>query len=359
MLFVIIFIICLNILVFVHELGHFLVAKKNGLKVEEFGMGIPPRIFGIKKGETLYSLNALPIGGFVRIYGEDGAHPEEKNSFASRPPLTRAKILIAGIVMNLIFGIMLFIVGLNIGIPTVVDEKNIAYVKDIKLSVLQVQKDSPAEAVGIKMGDRILKISYADKEILNPSVEELQRFSKEYVGKEITMQIERGNKNLEIKITPRETKDENQGALGVVIGETGFLRYPFFKSVWEGIRYALGLFVNIFVMIFVFLKSLIFQGKMLGEVAGPVGITVLGSETLKLGIGYFLQFLATLSVYLAAINLVPFPALDGSRIVFAILEKIRGKAVPSKIENLIHSIGFVILLLIFFVITYKDIAKLF
>jgi len=359
MLFIIIFIICLNILVFIHELGHFLVAKRNGLKVEEFGMGIPPRIFGIKKGETIYSLNALPIGGFVRIYGEDGAHIEEKNSFASRPPFTRAKILIAGIVMNLIFGIMLFIIGLNIGIPTVVDEKNIAYVKDIKLSVLQVQKESPAETAGLKMGDRILKVSYGKEELLNPSVEELQKFSKSYIGKEITMNIERGKQNLEIKITPRETNDENQGAMGVVIGETGFLRYPFFKTIWEGIKYGLGLFVNIFVMLFIFLKSLIFQGKMLGEVAGPVGITVLGSETLKLGIGYFLQFLATLSVYLAAINLVPFPALDGSRIFFTLLEKIRGKAVSPKIENLIHSIGFAILLFIFFIITYKDIAKLF
>ncbi len=358
-MFIIIFIISLNLLVFIHELGHFIVAKKHGLKVEEFGLGIPPRLFGIKKGETIYSLNALLIGGFVKIYGEDGANKEDVRSFASRPPKIRMKILAAGVIMNLLFGILLFIVGFNIGTPSVATDKNINDLRGVKLSILQVQKNSPAEAAGLKMGDRILEIFNNDKVIANPVVEEFQKFSDENVGKEIGLKIERGKEVFVKKIIPRQTKNENEGAVGVVIAETGYLHYSFFKSAWEGIKYGINLFLNVFIMIFVFLKSLIFHGRMIGEVAGPVGITTLGAQALKLGIGYFIQFLATLSVYLSAINLVPFPALDGSRLFFVFIEKLRGKAVSTKVENLIHTIGFAILLLIFFVITYRDIARLF
>lgn len=358
-MFAIIFIISLNILIFIHELGHFLVAKKKGLKVEEFGLGIPPRIFGIKKGETIYSINALPIGGFVKIYGEDGSHADKKESFANRSAGTRIKILAAGVFMNLIFGIVLFVVGFNIGIPAVAESQNLTFMKDIKTSILEVQKNSPAEAAGLKMGDRILLLQKGEEIIENPTVEELQQFTRKYAGQKIILNIERGKEKLIIEVLPREKTGENEGPLGVVIGETGFLKYPFWRSLWEGIKAGTSLFVNVFVMLFIFLKSLIVQGKMIGEVAGPVGITVLGTQVLKLGIVYFIQFLATLSIYLAAINLVPFPALDGSRIFFILLEKIRGRAVATKTENLIHTIGFAILLLIFFVITYRDIAKLF
>ncbi|MGB9681226.1 MAG: M50 family metallopeptidase, partial [Minisyncoccia bacterium] len=274
MMLIIIFIIALNILVFVHELGHFLVAKKNGLKVEEFGLGIPPRIFGIKKGETVYSINALPIGGFVKIYGEDGDHPEEKESFANRPPFTRIKILAAGVIMNLIFGIILFSIGFNIGIPAVAEKENLAFMKDIKLSILEIQKNSPAEAAGLKMGDRILSLQKGEDLIENPTVEEMQQFTKKYAGQTIILNVERGKEKLTIEIVPREKVSENEGPLGVVISETGFIQYPFFRSIWEGIKAGLSLFVNVFVMLFIFLKSLIFQGRMIGEVAGPVGITV-------------------------------------------------------------------------------------
>lgn len=359
MIFAIIFIISLNVLVFIHELGHFLVAKKNGLKVEEFGLGIPPRIFGIKKGETIYSINALPIGGFVRIFGEDGSHIDKQESFANRPAFTRIKILSAGIIMNLIFGIILFIVGFNIGIPAIVEKNNVAFIQNIKTSILEVQKNSPAELAGLKMGDRILMLQKGDELVNNPTVDELQQFTKKYAGQSIILTIERGKKELIVEVVPREKINEKEGPLGIVIGETGFLKYPFWRSIWEGFKAGISLFFSVFIMIFVFLKSLIFQGRMIGEVAGPVGITVLGTEVLKLGVSYFIQFLATLSIYLSAINLVPFPALDGSRIFFILIEKIRGKAVASKTENLIHTIGFVILLIIFFVITYRDIAKLF
>lgn len=356
---ILVFLIGLTFLIFVHEMGHFLVAKRKGLKIEEFGLGIPPRLWSIKKGETIYSINALPFGGFVKIYGEDGSHSDEKNSFAAQSSNVRIKILFAGVLMNLIFGIFLLILGLNIGIPVVVDKSNLKDIRDIKISILEIQKNSPAEMVGLKVGDRISEIFYDNERITVPSVEELQNFTKKHGGKELGLKIERGKEVLEIKTIPKENIGPNEGALGIVIGETGILKYPFLKSIWGGIKNGLDLFFNVFVAIFLFLKSLIFEGKMIGEVSGPVGIVAIGSQTVKLGLNYLIQFLATLSIYLAAINLIPFPALDGSRIFFILIEKIRGKSIPIKVENLIHSFGFAILIGLILFITFRDIIKFF
>ncbi|HOM32993.1 MAG TPA: RIP metalloprotease RseP [Candidatus Paceibacterota bacterium] len=357
---ILIFIICLAILIIIHELGHFLVAKKNGIKVEEFGIGLPPRIWGVKKGETIYSINALPFGGFVKIYGENGEHIDEERSFSAKKPGVRAKVLAAGVIMNLIFGIFLLMIGFNIGVPAVVTEKTIPNMKDIKLAVLEVQKDSPAELAGLKMGDYILEVFYNNEDkILNPKVEDLQNFTKKYAGKELNLKIERGKEILEIKAVAREgIEAEEKGALGIVISDTGLLKYSFFRSLWEGLKNGLMMFVNVFISLFIFLKSLIVEGQMIGEVAGPVGIVALGSNIVKNGIGYLLQFLATLSIYLSAINLIPFPALDGARIFSILIEKIRGKAIPAKTENLINSIGFVLLMGLFVFVTFNDIMKL-
>jgi len=355
----IIFILCLAFLIIVHEFGHFLAAKKSGMKVEEFGVGLPPRIWGTKKGETIYSINALPFGGFVRIYGEDGSHEDEKDSFAAQKPSARLKILLAGIVMNLVVGIVLLGIGFNIGIPAVATKDNITYLKDIKLSVLEVQKDSPAALAGLKVGDRILEVSHGEEKISVPTAEELQSFTKKWGGEEINLRVERGKEILEIKATPRQNPEANQGALGISIGETGMLKYSFFQSIWEAIKGGFNIFINVFVGLFLFFKSLIVQGQMIGEVAGPIGIVALGGQTVKMGIGYLIQFLATLSIYLAAFNLIPFPALDGSRAFFVLIEQIRGKAVPVKIENLIHSIGFIILIGLVIVVTFHDVINLF
>jgi len=356
---IIIFIFCLSFLIFLHEFGHFLAAKKAGVKVEEFGFGYPPRLFGIKKGETIYSLNTLPFGGFVKILGEDGRDRENRRSLASRRPKIKSQILIAGIVMNLIFGIGLLSFGYLLGLPVLVDEKNIGEVKNLNLSILNVSSKTPASEAGIKAGDILLRARADKEEIFGMTSETFQKFIKKYQGKEVVLTLQRQNQIFEKKVISRLNPPKGEGPLGVVIGEAGTLRYPFFKSIAYGIRDGVKFFFNIFVALFYFVKSLILKTETIGGIIGPVGITAMGAQVVRLGVNYLLQFLAALSINLAALNLIPFPALDGSRLLFVLIEKIKGKPVSARLENLIHSFGFACLILLVIVVTTKDIIRLF
>lgn len=356
---IIVFIFCLGFLIFVHELGHFLAAKKSGIEVEEFGIGFPPRLWGFKGKGTIYSINALPFGGFVRILGEDGKEKDNKKSFASRKPLVRAKILAAGITVNLIFGIVLLSVGYFVGLPVAVDESNITKLKDINLSILSVSSGSPAEEAGIKSGDVVLKVGADGQEASQLVSEDFQSFVKNNQGKELTLVLTRGKNILEKKVTGRLDPPEGQGALGVMIGEVGTLRYSWWQSIVFGVKDGVRIFLNIFVLLFYVIKSLFTHDHLVGSLVGPVGIVALGGQTVRLGLGYALQFLAGLSINLAAMNLIPFPGLDGSRILFVLIEKLKGKPVSLRTENAIHSLGFVALILLTVIITTKDIIRLF
>ncbi|MDP2855591.1 MAG: site-2 protease family protein [bacterium] len=356
---IILFVFCLGFLIFIHELGHFLAAKKSGIKVEEFGLGYPPRIWGFKKKGTIYSINALPFGGFVKILGEDGKKKDNKKSFASRKPFIRIKILAAGIAVNLIFGTLLLGIGYFVGLPVAVDENNIAKVKDINLSILSVSSGSPADNAGVKSGDVVLKVMAGAEEASQLISEDFQNFVKSHQGKELTLVLARGKNILEKKLTGRLNPPEGQGSLGVMIGEVGTLHYSWWQSIIYGVKDGIRVFLNIFVILFYLIKGLFTQNHLAGSLVGPVGIAVLGGQTVKLGLGYALQFLAGLSVNLAAINLIPFPGLDGSRILFVIIEKLKGKPVSIRMENLVHSLGFATLILLTIIITTKDIIRLF
>lgn len=356
---IIIFIFCLGFLIFIHELGHFLAAKKSGIKVEEFGFGYPPRIWGFKKKGTIYSINALPFGGFVKILGEDGKGKDDKKSFASRKPFVRAKILVAGIAVNLLFGILLLGLGYFVGLPVTVDENNITKVKNINLSVLSVSANSPAEEAGLKSGDVVLKVVAEGEEASQMISEDFQGFVKGHQGQELTLFLARGKNILEKKLIGRVNPPEGEGSLGVMIGEVGTLRYSLGQSIVHGIKDGLRIFLNIFILLFYVIKSLFTHDQLVGSLVGPVGIAALGGQTVKLGLGYALQFLAGLSVNLAAMNLIPFPGLDGSRILFVLIEKLKGKPVSPRTENTVHSLGFVALILLTIIITTKDIIRLF
>lgn len=359
MLAILIFLVFLSFLVFLHEFGHFLIAKKKGIKVEEFGFGYPPRLFAFKKGETLYSFNLLPFGGFVKIFGAEEEKREDPKSFTSQKPKTKFLVLIAGILMNLIFGLIVLSIGYYFGLPTLVTPQNLPQLKEFQLSILDVAVDSPAQKVGLKAGDVILKIQKNGDSLEKPTVSNLQQFSKKYPNQNITLFIKRGEKFFEKEIFVRENPPSGQGALGLVVGETGFLRYPLGKNFYYGFRDGLKAFFNIFIFLYFFLKSLILKGETFGTVVGPVGIINLGSQAWQLGWGYFLQFLAILSIHLAALNFLPFPALDGSRLFFVLLEKIRGRPVSFKFENFTHSLGFIFLIFLMILITFRDLARLF
>jgi len=354
----IIFILVLGILILAHECGHFITAKRSGLTVEEFGFGFPPRIFSIKRGETLYSINLLPLGGFVKILGEDGTELENPKSFSSRPAGIRSLITISGVFMNFLLAAFLLVIGFYIGLPQIIDKDNEALAKNVKIQIVAVSNGSPAEKSGIKMGDVVKYLKIDSKNTTISEISTLQKNISDSKGKEITIAIQRGKKVLEINTVPRTNPPEGEGALGIALAKTGIISHTWYESVWLGIKSAFIISWEIIKGFGGLLKNLIISGKIPKDIAGPVGIAVLTNQATTLGFIYLLQLVAIISLNLAVLNLIPFPALDGGRLLFLGIEKIKGSKVNPKIENAIHSIGIVLLLALVMLITYRDIIRL-
>jgi len=349
MITLLIFILILGILVLVHEWGHFIVAKKSGLTVEEFGFGFPPRIFSFKVNETLYSINLLPLGGFVKILGENDGEAGNLKSFASKSVGIRSLITFAGVAMNFILGALLLIIGFYIGLPQGINEENEAVAKNIQIQIIAISNNSPAEKANLKLNDSIEGFG---------EISIFQDFIGKNKGKEINLKIKRGQDNLEIKIVPRMNPPEGEGALGIALAKTGLVSYPWYQSVWLGIKSAFIITWEIIKGFFGLIRNLLVFQKIPQEIAGPVGIAVMAGQATALGFIYLLRLVALISLSLAVFNLIPFPALDGGRLLFLGIEKIKGSKVNPKIENAIHSIGIVLLLALVVLITYRDILKL-
>lgn len=346
---ILIFIIILAVLVLIHEIGHFITAKKNGLTVEEFGFGFPPRIWSVKKGETIYSINLLPLGGFVKILGENDGETDNPKSFASKSAGARGLITASGVVMNFVLGALILIIGFYIGLPQVLDKENESLAKNVQIKIVAINRNSPAEYANLKLGDSIENFE---------EIPILQDFINKNKGKEISLKIKRGENYLEIKTVPRANPPEGEGALGVALAKTGIVSYPWHQSIWLGVKSAFVVTWEIIKGFFELVKNLLFSGKIPQEVTGPVGIAVLAGQAVNLGFIYLLQLTALISLNLAVLNLVPFPALDGGRLLFLAIEKIKGSRVNPKIENAIHSVGIILLLILVALITYRDILKL-
>jgi len=349
MITLLIFILILGILVLVHEFGHFIVAKKSGLTVEEFGFGFPPRIFSFKVNETVYSINLLPLGGFVKILGENDGEAGNLKSFASKSAGIRSLITAAGVMMNFALGALLLIIGFYIGLPQVVNEENKAIAKNVQIQIIAISNNSPAEKANLKLGDSIEGFG---------EISIFQDFINQNKEKEISLKIKRGEDYLDIKAVPRANPPEREGALGIALAKTGLISYPWYQSVWLGIKSSFIITWEIIKGFFGLIKNLITVGKIPQEIAGPVGIAILAGQATALGFVYLLQLVALISLNLAVLNLIPFPALDGGRLLFLGIEKIKGSKVNPKIENVIHSVGIVLLLALVVLITYRDILKL-
>jgi regulator of sigma E protease len=373
MLTLVIFLVVLSVLVFAHELGHFWTARKFGVKAEEFGLGFPPRAFGLYKNkegkwkkvwggkdvedasDTVYSLNWLPLGGFVKIKGEDGEFALEKDSFGSKKIWQRAIMLSAGVAMNIILAAFLFGLGFMIGMPQATDEMPAsADISDKKIQVVEVISDSPAYRAGIEIGDIIESIdatSFSDSA-------DLQKFVDERAGKELDYKIKRGEKEISLKVVPEKMEKEGRAGIGIGIAEMGIVKYPFFSAIWQGIKTTVILTWAIIAAFYEFFKNLILGKGVSGDVAGPVGIAVLTGQVARMGFVYILQFTALLSINLAIINFLPIPALDGGRVLFLIIEKIKGSPVKREVEAMLHRIGFTLLMLLVLVVTFRDVLKL-
>lgn len=354
----IVFIFILGLLIFVHELGHFIMAKRSGIKVEEFAFGFPPRLIAFRRGETDYALNLLPFGGYVRMLGEaeDSSKAEKHNarSYAHQTPWVRAKVVIAGVVMNFLLGWVLISFGFMLGmdpIATPADQIPFAIVNQ-EVAIAGVAADSAAKSMGIEPGDQVVSIN--DRVI--KVKDELSAATKELKGQDVTLKLVR--KGQEINLTGK--LGTGDAPLGVQLADETKVRLPIWWApifgVWETIK-AAGL---IFVGVLGFFKQLIGSGQVPEEAAGPVGIFYFTRTVLDLGFTAVLNFIAVLSINLGIINILPIPALDGGRLLFIILEKInRGKKVlNSNIENWAHTIGFVLLIIMILTITYNDILKL-
>jgi regulator of sigma E protease len=371
---VIIFIFTLLILVLVHEFGHFIMAKKFKVRVEEFGFGLPPKIIGRKIGETLVSLNALPIGGFVRLFGEDETDTKiikDKHSFASKPVTQRIAIVIFGVIMNLLlavilFWIILFAKGFKEQVPLYLPYQFFGadQVNQTVILVGDVAKKSPAEKVGIVSGDRITKVN----DILLSNADELVNIINKNAGEMITLTvIDHEDEIKQIEAVPRTSPPIGEGPLGIGLGTVTIadLTYatPFQKAA-SGFTHSYNFVVYSFKIFGSLIDNAIKSGSygpVSETVSGPIGITQLANGVLqtKSPVLPYLNLIALLSLNLAVINIFPFPALDGGRLLFLLIELIRRKRVNPSFEKRVHMVGMVILLSLIFLITISDIRKLF
>ncbi len=370
MLTVIVFILILGVLIFVHELGHFLTARQSGIKTDEFGFGFPPRILGFVKDEetgkrklvwgnkevlskfTIYSINWIPLGGFVKIKGEDGEGKKEKDSFAGKPARTRIKVLAAGVMMNFILAWVLIAIALMIGAPEAVDSAQA--VPNAHIQVTDVASNSPASTMGLKIGDEIVGTPSGTK---FQSVSDLQKYIDSHKGQQIILEIKRGNQTLDLKGVPRANPPAGQGALGVELAATIIKSYPWYEAIWQGLLDVFNLIWAMIVAIYGILKSLFMGHSVSADVTGPVGIAILTKQVTALGLVYVLQFAALLSINLGIINAIPFPALDGGRILFVVIEKIKGRPVSQRVEQTFHTVGFLLLILLMIIITFRDVSN--
>lgn len=357
---VLIFIIILGILVLVHELGHFVMAKRAGMKVEEFGFGFPPRLFGFKKGETVYSINWIPFGGFVKILGEDGGEKENHRSFSSKSWGARAMVIVAGVVMNVILAFVLLswgnMYGLRVGFAGEVTDPQ---VQDLRVQIIQVAQGSPAEQAGLEMLDEITSFRISGEELVVKNVSEVQDTISANRGQAIVLKIRRGGELIEKTITPRLNPPPGEGAMGISLALTGVVKYSWYESIYQGAKQTVILTVNTFVGYAQIVKSSFTTGSPGAELSGPVGIARFTGQAARVGFIYVLQLMALLSVNLAVLNIMPFPALDGGRLLFLIIEKIKGSPLPKKAEQLANSVGFSLLILLMIYVTTKDVLRFF
>jgi len=363
---IIIFLIVLAILVLVHEFGHFITAKKSGIKVEEFGLGFPPKAFGYKpKGsETEYTLNWIPFGGFVKIFGEDPdkesiSGKDSSRSLINKPKYIQILVLSAGVLFNIIFAWILISLGFISGLPTSITPEQEEYARDISLLIITVVPNTPAEEAGLLAGDSILFVSTETLAIKNPTAEEVQGLISGSGGNKISVLIERIDVEETFILSPVEGIVADNYAVGISMDRVGLLKLPFFKAIWEGFLLTIGLLGAIVMALFNLVAGAFTGTSNLSQISGPVGIVSIVGDAANLGFIYLISFTAFISLNLAVINLIPFPALDGGRILFVLIEGIKGSPISPKIQNGLNQFGFALLIILMLVVTYNDIIKLF
>src|SRR3989344_4156897 len=365
----VLFLVILGALIFVHELGHFISAKKAGIRVDEFALGFPPRALGKKIGETEYNLNLIPFGGYVKIFGEDGDEDADKRGlgtqisadkerrFTSKPRWVQGIVLASGVLGNIVFAWLLVSIGFMSGVPSAINGRYAADVRNLELMVTSVLPDSPAYTAGLHSGDVITAIEENGNRFEGTDATVAGNFIGASTDK-LSVFYKRGKEAGSVVVLPKDGIVEGKHAIGVGLDTIGEVRFGFFRAFFEGALMTWDITREVTVGLVGFLKQAVTLQADLNSITGPLGIAGLVGEARVLGVIYLLSFTAFISINLAVINLLPIPALDGGRLLFLAIEGITRRSIPAKLTRTVNTAGFILLILFMVFITYRDIVKL-
>lgn len=357
---VFIFIVLLVLLILVHEFGHFIVAKICGMRVDEFGVGFPPRLASITKGETRYSINLLPFGGFVRIFGEQaGEGAGNPRSFTGRPRLAQAAVVLAGITFNLLFAWLALSLGYMVGLPTAKDHVGFGEVQQLHTTIVDVYPNSPAAKVGILPEDTVVSVETGTAKLTdNVSAEAVQNFIASHENESAVVTVQRKGELKIFLAKPEAGIVPDHKVIGMQLDDVGILRLAPHLALLEGGILAEKMTVSTAQGLFSFFASLFSGHASLSQVSGPIGIVGIGAGAVHEGFSAAIILIALISINLAIINLLPIPGLDGGRLLFIIIESVQRKPMSEKITFGLTALGFAFLVALIVVVSYHDITKL-
>lgn len=359
-MFLLIFILILVALIWVHELGHFTVAKLFGIRVDEFAIGFPPRLLRVHWRGTDYTFNLLLVGGFVRIHGEDpGTSDKDPRSMASKPRAVQAAVILAGVAMNLLVGWLALSAGYMAGAAATPGSTAFGEMRDVRATVSQVLPNSPAQKAGLMPGDKLQALQTGTQK-LEPvmSAAEATRFIGEHQDESIVVSVARGAEVQTFVARPEAGFAEGKKALGISMADVGVLQLPLHLALLQGAVSAKDVTILTAEGLGGFLSQLVRGVADFGTVAGPVGIAGVGASAVQEGFAAAAFITALISINLALINLLPIPGLDGGRLVIILVEAVIRRPVSPRVVNSLSLAGFALILLLMVAVTYHDIARL-
>lgn len=364
-MFILLFILILVALIIVHEFGHFIVAKLFGIRVDEFGIFFPPRLFAFKKGETEYSFNSLPLGGFVKIFGEnyDEGHGVVR-SFVSKPRYVQAAVIVAGIAFNLLFAWLVLSAGYMTGLPASPEQKSLGPVTNVHALVTGVLPNSPAAKAGLLSGDQIEKVQTVTEQFdlrsLNSDrqAKAVTEFIASHANDSVVVTVLRNGAEQNFLAKATEGVIEGRKAIGLQLEDIGTLKLNPVLALGQGALLGWDITQNTAAGLVGFFKQIFTATANFSEVSGPIGITVYGAAAIKEGFASAILLTALISINLALINLMPIPGLDGGRLLIIVVEAIIRRPVSPSIVMKFTLAGFALLITLMIVVSYHDIAKL-
>ncbi len=361
---ILIFILILVCLILAHEFGHFIVAKAFKIRVDEFGIFFPPRIFAIKWRGTEYSLNWLPFGGFVRIFGEDGdAEPaqalSDERSFVKKNRWIQAAVIVAGIVFNLLLAWILLTAGYMYGIQTPVQHEGVGVVQNAQTTIVGILPGSPVDKAGLKTGDIVQSVITGTSQLEpNATAQQIRDFIGVHQNETIGFTVDRGGETVQALARPVDGIVEGKKAVGVELDDVGILKLPAHLALIQGAVLGKNITIQTAQGLGGFFWNLVRGQANFSQVSGPIGITNIGSDAVKAGFIETIILTALISINLAILNLLPIPGLDGGRLLFIIIEGITKRPISKKIAYTLTIAGFGLLVLLMLVASYHDVVRL-